>query len=129
MGFSKQDYWSGFQFPSPGDLPDPGIKPRSPALQADALPSEPPGKPLVFTTILPQTYSLKINCSFFPLVEINSKNKIRRTLLLPRAFSVCSSPIMPHFWMPRSVLSNTASTIHMTLLSISSVTGLSQNEL
>ena len=45
MGFSRQEYWSGLPFPSPGDLPDPGIKPRSPALQADALTSEPPGKP------------------------------------------------------------------------------------
>ena len=45
MGFSKQEYWNGFPFPSPGDFPDPGLKPRSPALQADALPSEPPGKP------------------------------------------------------------------------------------
>ena len=45
MGFSKQEYWSGLPFPSPGDLPDPAIKPRSPALQADALLSEPPGKP------------------------------------------------------------------------------------
>ena len=44
MGFSKQEYWSGLPFPSPGDLPDPGIEPRSPALQADALTSEPPGK-------------------------------------------------------------------------------------
>ena len=44
MGFSRQEYWSGLPFPSPGDLPDPGIKPRSSALQADALPSEPPGK-------------------------------------------------------------------------------------
>ena len=43
-GFSRQEYWSGLPFPSPGDLPDPGIKPRPPALQADALPSEPPGK-------------------------------------------------------------------------------------
>ena len=43
--FSRQEYWSGLPFPSPGDLPDPGIKPRSPTLQADALPSEPPGKP------------------------------------------------------------------------------------
>ena len=41
MGFSRQEYWSGLPFPSPGDLPDPGIKPRSPALQADALTSEP----------------------------------------------------------------------------------------
>ena len=45
MGFSKQEYWSGLAFPSSGDLPDPGIKPRSPAFQADALTSEPPGKP------------------------------------------------------------------------------------
>ena len=45
MEFSRQEYWTGLPFPSPGDLPDPGIKPRSPALQADALPSEPPGKP------------------------------------------------------------------------------------
>ena len=44
MGFSRQDYWSGVPFPSPGDLPDPGIEPMSPALYADALPSEPPGK-------------------------------------------------------------------------------------
>ena len=43
--FSKQQYWSGLPFPSPGDLPDPGIEPGSPTLQADALPSEPPGKP------------------------------------------------------------------------------------
>ena len=42
MEFSRQAYWSGLSFPSPGDLPDPGIEPRSPALQADALPSEPP---------------------------------------------------------------------------------------
>ena len=47
MGFSRQECWSGLPFPSPGDLPDPGIKPGSPALQADALPSEPPGKPSV----------------------------------------------------------------------------------
>ena len=44
MGFSRNEWWSGLPFPSPGDLPDPGIEPRSPALQADALPSEPPGK-------------------------------------------------------------------------------------
>ena len=44
MEFSRQEYWSGLPFPSPGDLPDPGIEPGSPALQADTLPSEPPGK-------------------------------------------------------------------------------------
>ncbi|CAI9153348.1 unnamed protein product [Rangifer tarandus platyrhynchus] len=44
MEFSRQEYWSGLPFPSPGDLPDPGIEPRSPTLQADASLSEPPGK-------------------------------------------------------------------------------------
>ena len=44
MGFSRKEYWSGLPFPSPGHLPDPGIKPRSPALQADVLTSEPPRK-------------------------------------------------------------------------------------
>ena len=45
MGFSRQEYWSGLPFPSPGDLPDPGIAPRFPALEADSLLSELPGKP------------------------------------------------------------------------------------
>ena len=45
MGFSRQEYWSGLPFPSPGHLPDPGIKPRYPALWADVLPSELPGNP------------------------------------------------------------------------------------
>ena len=48
MEFSRQEYWSGLPFPSPGDLPDPGIKPRSPTLQPDDMPSEPPvGSPEV----------------------------------------------------------------------------------
>ena len=44
-GFSRQEYWSELPSPSPEDLPDPGIEARSPTLQADTLPSEPPGKP------------------------------------------------------------------------------------
>ena len=44
MGFSRQGYWSGLPFPSPGDLPNPGIEPGFPTLEADALTSEPPGK-------------------------------------------------------------------------------------
>ena len=47
MEFSRQEYWSGLPFPSPEDLLDPRVKPGSPALQADALPPEPPGKPLI----------------------------------------------------------------------------------
>jgi len=50
MEFSRQDYWSGLPLPSPGDLPDPGIEHLSSTLQADALPSEPPGKPLEMAT-------------------------------------------------------------------------------
>ena len=45
MGFSRQKYWSGLLCPPPGDLPNPGIKPRSPTLQADSLPAEPQKKP------------------------------------------------------------------------------------
>jgi len=44
MGFFRQEYWSGLPFPSPGDLPNPRNEPMSPSLQADYLPSEPPGK-------------------------------------------------------------------------------------
>ena len=67
MGFSRQECWSGLPFPSQGDLPDPGIDPRSPTLQADTFPSEPPEKPLAkcksvslryyFTPILLHTQS------------------------------------------------------------------------
>ena len=48
MEFSRQEYWSRLPFPSPGDLPNPGIKSGSLALQADSLPSEPPGKPNIY---------------------------------------------------------------------------------
>ena len=47
MGFSRQEYWSGLPFPPPGDLPDPEMEPGSPAPQADSLPFETPGEPLV----------------------------------------------------------------------------------
>ena len=50
MGFSRQEYWSGLPFLSPGDLPNPGFEPGSPALQADALQSEPPGKSHIYFT-------------------------------------------------------------------------------
>ena len=60
MGFSRQEYWSGVPFPSPGYLPDPGIEPRSPAFQADALTSEPPGNLSLpnITALLVQPYSM-----------------------------------------------------------------------
>ena len=61
MGFSRQEYWSGLPFPSPGDLPDPGIEPRSPALEADALTSEAPRKPYSNT----KEKVLKKECLYF----------------------------------------------------------------
>ena len=56
MEFSRQEYWSGLPFPPPGDLPNPGIEPRSPTLQADSFPTEPPGKPLTYIIILFNPY-------------------------------------------------------------------------
>ena len=50
MGFSRQEYWSGLPFPSPGDLPSPGVEPGSLLLQADSLPPEPPGKSIKHNT-------------------------------------------------------------------------------
>ena len=63
MRFSRHEYQSGLPFPSPGDLPDPGIKPRSPALQADALPSEPPGKPNLKEMQCQRMFKLLHNCT------------------------------------------------------------------
>ena len=67
MGFSRQEYWSGLPFPSSGDLSHPGFEPRSPALQADALSSESPGKPKV------RKLGVRIN---FPIVEHTSSFRL-----------------------------------------------------
>ena len=65
MGFSRQECWSGLPFPSPGDLPNPGIKPRSPALQADTLPSEPLGKPTYIQIYKFTAIPIKLPMVFF----------------------------------------------------------------
>ena len=69
VGFFRQEHWSGLPCPPPGDLPNPGIELRSPALQADSLPSEPPGKPIdYFTYIISKsvnTVSISIYLSNF----------------------------------------------------------------
>ena len=65
MEFSRHGYWSGLPFPSPGDLLDPGIKSGSPALQADALPSEPPGNLIV----LPYMYCT-ISISHYHILQM-----------------------------------------------------------
>ena len=62
--FSRQEYSSGLPFPSPGDLPNPGVEPGSPAFQADALPSEPPGKPIyIYINIQYIIYTHKCICN------------------------------------------------------------------
>ena len=59
MGFSRQEYWGGLPSPSPGDLPNPGIEPGSPALQSDYLPTDPPGKPQTNTVLYGNYISIK----------------------------------------------------------------------
>ena len=73
MDFSRQEYWSGLPFPSPRDLPYPGIEPRSPTFQADSLPSEPPGKAC-------------LNCSYI----YNSTLSTTRTLKVTTKMDICS---------------------------------------
>ena len=68
MGFCRQECWSGLPFPSLGDLPDPGIEPGSPALQADALPSEPPGKPNRHPCLVPNLRGNAFRFSLFSMI-------------------------------------------------------------
>ena len=95
MEFHRQEYWSGLPFLSPGDLPNPGAKPVFPALQADSLLSEPPGKPstilsLFFTKIYTKIYLTKKRVSFtlpgsqsVKMQESKSKNKQNNSRKLP----------------------------------------------
>ena len=74
MEFSKQEYWRELPFPSPKDLANPGIGPESPALQADSLPSEPPGNPLalfifVILTVIITTLTLLALCVAGPTLD------------------------------------------------------------
>ena len=73
MEFTRQEYWSGYSFPSPDDLPNPGIEPRSPPLWVDSLPAEPQGKPCasaLLTTPKPLTVWITINCKDAPQAGI-----------------------------------------------------------
>ena len=69
-GFSRQEYWSGLPFPSPGDLPDLGIEPRSPTLQADALTAEPPGKLSIYYTIFTSNYENSRYSTPLPILDV-----------------------------------------------------------
>ena len=78
MGFSRQEYWSGLPFPSPGNLTNPGIEPSFPALQADALPSEPPGK-----TSIPKKGNAKECSDYHTTAFISHVSKVM--LKIPQA--------------------------------------------
>ena len=81
MGFSRQECWSGLPFPSPGDLPDPGIEPGSPALETDTLPSEPPGKPSASVSPMPfLPFIVPISAWNVPLVSLTF---LKRSLIFP----------------------------------------------
>ena len=85
MEFSRQEYWSGLPLPSPRDLPNPGIEPWSPALQADSLPSEQPGKSSIFqirTLLCPPTEA----CPFSPCLPTSAQVR--------PAPSFCPSPAL-----------------------------------
>ena len=75
MEFFRQEYWSGLPFPSSGDLPNPGMEPRSAALQADSLPSEPPGKPWICSTVLQLITFLKSRCVKELEIKLNCNTK------------------------------------------------------
>ena len=99
MGFPKQEYWSGLPFPSTGYLPDPRIEPGSPALQADALPSEPPEKLYVVT-------SIRI---FFPFLWLNH--------ILLRTHFLYRSPVDGHVdcFCVLAIVNNATVRVHMSL--------------
>ena len=80
IGLSRQGCWSGLLFPSPGDLPDPGVEPRSPALQADSLLSEPLGKSLSKAITLPKLFTKSL-----PAVSnASQKNHLGNSLVVQR---------------------------------------------
>ena len=108
MGFSRQEYWSGLPFPSPGDLPNPGIHFGSPALQADTLPSEPPGTSFFFCIVSPAPSidktsapapqeKLKTRIHFHRLVQTTNKVKLRITQsvsdTIPKIMTLCRGNI------------------------------------
>ena len=83
MEFSSQEYWSGLPFPSPGDLPDPGIELGSPVLQADGLPFEPPGKHPRDAKILQY---MQINHVIHYIEKLKNKNHMSISIDVEKAF-------------------------------------------
>ena len=102
MGFSKQGYWSGLPCPLLGDLPDPGMEPRSPTLQADALPSKPPGKHQPFTQIgkVWVNPDLSFPLPFCSTLMASARNPVDNPLLYLSFISFPSGWLAPSFlWL------------------------------
>ena len=104
MGFSRQEYWSGVPFPSPGDLSNPGIKPTSPSFQADTLTAEPPGKLKKDTHI--QKDFPKHGAAALPFPAVNEQH--HQPLGQPKSLAFQSSVYLPsrpklHFAGPAHV--------------------------
>ena len=89
MESSRPEYWSGQPFPPPGDLPNPGIEPRSPALQADSLPAEPQGKPKNTGV-----GSLSLLQGIFPTQELNPVSPALQADSLPTEPDIVEFPVM-----------------------------------
>ena len=114
MGFPRQDYWSGLPFSSPGDLPDLGIEPKSPALQVESLPSEPPGKPnpfsrAVFSAFVTWYPLLRNKSSVFALIypEIfrSLQQEFSRALFSKIYYKkITAGFCMPRYWILRLCL-------------------------
>ena len=98
MEFSRQEYQSGFPFPSPGDLPHLGIKPRSPALQADFLPTEPLGKPLKFLYLSYYVYPLCF--APFPARKVDKIGRYGQSPIAPTPLYLLFQPVFIHFFLP-----------------------------
>ena len=107
MGFSRQEYWSGLPCPPPEDLPNPGIKPRSPALQEDALPSELPGKYIIlleeakfknssWPAIKKEVDRRDIICS----VDIYLENPLCQDVVISKLIRYGSNEHPKHFFCP-----------------------------
>ena len=99
MGFSRQEYWSGLPFPSPGDLPNPGIELRSSTLQADTLTSELPGKVIFIESVMPSNHltlchPFLLPHSIFPRIRVFS-NKSVLCIRWPSTGVSASASVLP----------------------------------